>query len=110
MYSDRNEQVIVTSTKHKFRESEFSNIFLPETRVFFQPIVGKMERYLPSFSAFKIVSAAQETAEEPEHREQTKESAEASDTHRGNENEGLERRHDSQSSIGAINGSIQSAR
>jgi hypothetical protein len=106
MYSDRNEQVIVTSTKHKFRES----IFLPETRVFFQPIVGKMERYLPSFSAFKIVSAAQETAEEPEHREQTKESAEASDTHRGNENEGLERRHDSQSSIGAVNGSIQSAR
>jgi hypothetical protein len=69
-----------------------------------------MERYLPSFSAFKIVSAAQETAEEPEHREQTKESAEASDTHRGNDNEGLERRHDSQSSIGAINGSIQSAR
>ena len=113
MYSDRNQQLIVSSTKHQFRESEFSNIFLFKTRVCFQPIVGKMEKYLPTLSAFKIVSASQETAaalaqtEEPGKREQTNEYAGASDSHLGHDAEGLERRHDCQSSIGAVNGRLQ---
>ena len=53
MFSLSTQQMIITSTKHQFRDTEFAG-----TPVSFQPIHGKMEQNVPNFSSFKAVAAA----------------------------------------------------
>jgi hypothetical protein len=105
MYSVSRQQMIIISSTHQFRESEFSKIFLSGSPVSFRPIIGKMETNFHAFSAFKPVAAVHDPAAqaaEPKHREQTKESEGASDTDCVHEDDGLERRHNSQASIGVV--------
>jgi hypothetical protein len=105
MYSDTRQEMIILSSTHQFRVSEFSNIFLSGIPVSFRPIVGKMETNFLSFSAFKTVAAVHAPAaqaEEPEHRDQSKEAEGAFDTDCVHADDGLERRHNSQASIGAV--------
>jgi hypothetical protein len=99
MYSDTRQQMIIISSTHQFRKSEFSSVSLSGNPVSFQPIVGKMETNLLYFSAFKTVHAPAAQAEKPE---QTNESEGAFDTDYVHDADGLERQHNSQANIGAV--------
>jgi hypothetical protein len=57
MFSELQQQLIVSSTRHQFRETEFSDIALAGVLIDFKPIAGVMEKILTAFSTFKPVVA-----------------------------------------------------
>ncbi len=87
LYSDNCQKMIIISSKHQFRKSEFTKIFLSGIPFCFEPIVGKMEKTIPRFSMFKSVGAIE--AQKPEHLKQS-EGSELADADHVNDVKGFE--------------------